>query len=319
MGMSNELNGNNCYINSNGITIGGNDCETLLLQTSHQNISLIRQPSHEWTQIESVNIDMNPLIINTNDLNASETQQQILLVSSPMDLITTEPIVKPSTVSLVLSDLPLITSATQLNVIQVPTNLLLTDNLIVIPQEGITLEVPTIETTIALSPNESQTTIGNGLNYQNKTWFNAELMAQGMNGQWNSNQSGDQMALVTLSDCIALNSMNKSDNNTVDCYSTLDGKNQNNFFNTNQLIGIIDDQSNEAKLITSIDANCNSDYDLNAFLASSLSSAVEECDANEAKQWHNDSLIAYRAMLALKKVTPNNSISTRNANSVQTK
>jgi hypothetical protein len=298
--VSNELNANNCYINSNSMAFNGinntfidNECETLLLGTSHQNISLISHEPHDWTPIESV-IDMNQLIVNTNDLNASETQQQILLVSSPMDLMT-----KSSTVQMVLP---------QLNVIQVPTNLLLTDNLIVIPQEGITLEVPAIDSTIALSPTESQTAIDNSLNYH-KSWFNnSQLMAQGIN-------ASVDMALVTLNDCIAYNGINKSDDNSIHCYSQTVSNNQNHFFHdNNQLIGIIDEQSNDA-ITGSI--NTSNDYDINAFLASSLSSTTqEECDPNEAKQWHSDSVIAFRAMLAFKKVMSNNG---SNANSVQTK
>jgi hypothetical protein len=304
--VSNELNGNNCYINSNSIAFNGinntfidNECETLLLGTSHQNISLISHESHDWTPIESV-IDMNQLIINTNDLNGSETQQQILLVSSPMDLMT-----KSSTVQMVLP---------QLNVIQVPTSLLLTDNLIVIPQEGIALEVPAIDSTITLSPNGSQTAIDNSLNYQNKSWFNdSQLMAQGINA-YNSNASVD-MALVTLNDCIAYNGINKSIDNSIHCYSQTISNNQNDFFHdNNQMIGIIDEQSNDA-ITGSI--NTSDDYDVNAFLASSLSSTTqEECDPNEAKQWHSDSVIAFRAMLAFKNVMSNNG---SNANSVQTK
>lgn len=287
MGLSHDMSGNNCFVN-NCLSMSGNECETLLLQTNAQNISLIERQTHEWTPIESVNIDMNQLIINTNELNPNESQQQILYVSSPLDLMS-----KQSTVQMVLPEMPLMGSRAQLNVIQVPTNLLLADNnLIVIPQEGITLEVPSIETSI-----------DNCVNYENKNWFNSsELMIQGIDG-FNSNINVDEMGLVSVAvnDCIAINGINKS----INCF-TNDNNNQNNYFqNNNQIIGIIDDQTEETNVYNNI---YNTDYDLNTFLASTLCSTThEECDPNQAKQWHNDSVIAYRALNAFKKVMPKHS------------
>jgi hypothetical protein len=266
------------------------ESSTHAIHTTHStltalNASLIAPPiqSQQWTAIDSVNIDMSSL------LNSELTEQTILLMPSAIDLMAAVDTVKPSAVQMMISSLPMITTATPVNVIQVPTNILLADNVIVIPQESITIDV--CDTTsanlsaLAISspiPQESDT---NDSQYDDNTkkWYNnAEVIAL------YNNQQVDQMTLIGLEDRIDDEKSVDIDNSISLAYPSADE--QNEMFEANNLMTLID--SNDTT------NNC----DFNALLASTLSSTVEEeCDPLVAKQWFNDSVIAYRAMLSFKK------------------
>ncbi|XP_054164600.1 uncharacterized protein LOC128962259 [Oppia nitens] len=300
MGMSHEINGNNCFLTANSLQIssmancGGSD--TLVLNTnSVQNMSQLMT----GIELNSFNTTFNTLdlnnsvIINTNDLSNETSGQQILLVSSPVEVMTVPQqtlIAKPSlqpSVQMVLqpTNLPLVTSGQQLNVIQVPTNLLLTDNnVIVIPQDGLTLEVPTVDANVS-----QQTLVDNQMVFESDSQTLVYNGSQQLFSCYN-NQNVDHL-VVNLNDCIAINTINDKV-----ISQSPDGT---QFFQNNQIIGIIDGNTVETK----VDMN----DDLNTFLATAMTSIEpqEAADSNEAKSWLNDSLIAYRAMAAFKKAMPN--------------
>ena len=307
MGMNHEINGNNYYLSQTSPQMSRHttNCgETLLLsQGSVQAVpQLINGLEMHSNSLNAFNTTFNALdlnqsvIINSNDVSP----QQILLVSSPMDLMavpqTPQPLIPKQVphssggLQMVLqtNNLPLISQQNQMNVIEVPTNLLLTDNnLIVIPPEGMTLEVP------------SHQTIDNQYNYESSGQTaivlngSPQMLATAQQITYDPNV---EQLVVNLNDCYAINAINKSLDNSL---------NANQYFPANQqIIGIIDGNTSEPKLLTA-DENLSAE-DLNAFLANNMVSTVEqEIDANEAKSWLNDSLIAYRAMIAFKKVMPN--------------
>lgn len=301
MGMSHEINGNNCYLSHNTLQLSAqNNCgETLVLSQTSVPAMPHLMAGLDLNALNAFNttfnaLDLNQsLIINTNELSTEPSAQQILLVSSPTNLMAVpQPqqslLQKPGQQSvqmLLQTDLPMISSGPPVNLIQVPTNLLLSDNnLYVIPQEGLTLEVPALETgaTHQTLDSKNQTTIVyNG---------SPQLLTAGQQIQYTN---GDQL-LVNLNDCIAINAID-------------DKTNANQYFpSSHQIIGIIDGNTSEPKLL----ATEHTGEDLNAFLASSMSATVEEeFDPNEAKAWLNDSLIAYRALAAFKKVMPNSTAS----------
>ena len=113
--------------------------QAIALISYDQNVNQFDDPRvQQW----STAIDPNVNLVTEQQIQQEPLQQQqtILFVSTPMDLIES---VKP--VQVMLSPCSIQTAVQcPVNVIQVPTNLLLTDNnsYIVIPPEGLTLEVP---------------------------------------------------------------------------------------------------------------------------------------------------------------------------------
>ena len=321
MGMSHEINGNNCYLSQTTLHVGLNahNCGSQLVWSQSsvpampQLISGLDLNSLNQFNTTFNALDLNrSLLINTNELSNDGQTQQILLVSSPMDLMAVQasqqslmakPVhqhqQQPQQVQMVLqtTDLPMMSSGGSVNVIQMPTNLLLTDNnLIVIPQEGLTLEVPAMESSQPMQQsNESQ------LCYDNKSQtaivYNGSIAPQLLTaGQQIQYTNGEQL-VVNLNDCIAINAVD--DKSNANQYYPINAGNH-------QIFGIIDANTNEPKLL----ATEHTGDDLNAFLASSLTPTAEpECDPNEAKGWYNDSMIAYRAMAAFKRVMPNTPVS----------
>lgn len=216
--------------------------------------------------------------------------QTILLVSSPAPHLAAnhvnDSVVKPLVLSEIVSP-TMAAAAAVMNVIQVPTTLLLTNNVLVIPQEGYTLEVPTA----------ANATV-NGINIQPAT---AALIDQGNNGKWLVSNNG-QLSQLTATDFSNNQAMQPLEVLTIqECINVEGSKAQiaipAAFSDLNQL--------NDGSIIQFVDtspAATTDANDINNFLAATAAVTIEDT-TETAKSWYEDSLISYRAMLAFNEVT----------------
>lgn len=317
--------------------------QAIALISYDQNVNQFDDPRvQQWTTA----IDPNVNLVTEQQIQQEPLQQQqtILFVSTPMDLIES---VKP--VQVMLSPCSIQTAVQcPVNVIQVPTNLLLTDNnsYIVIPPEGLTLEVPAMNlavdnslalpSTITLASPSLNITQNNQLsptasNEMAKEWYvDAELVARGLDAYNSTNKNSQrqqhqvqthelqtqqlqtqqlqleqlyqpQFEVVTIEDERTQDSFNISMENCL--VQTLNQQQQHELFNFNI-------NSNED---SNSNSNSSSNVDYGDVLRLSEVEVGQDVVTDEqARQWSNDSVISYRAMVMFKKTNVGKNFNTKN-------
>lgn len=275
MGITHEMTSNTMTYNSLSL----NEYEYNSQENSVAMNASVPQEATQWL------VDNNSVSIDMNFVNELPSDQQTIILLPPNNELigSAGDAVKP--VQVLVSPLP------QVNVIQVPTTLLLTENVIMIPPEGITLQVPQMtisSNTMASLLSPSLPPDDNSSNEASvKRWFtDAQIAARGITAYHNNPLDEAQIARgVTFNNNPlehVLIAVQPDDSNVSFSYPQPQGANllQNNFYDNN---------------------------DINVFLASNIASNLEqqESDPLEAKRWHTDSVIASRALIAFKKASRN--------------
>ena len=335
--------------------------QAIALISYDQNVNQFDDPRvQQWTTA----IDPNVNLVTEQQIQQEPLQQQqtILFVSTPMDLIES---VKP--VQVMLSPCSIQTAVQcPVNVIQVPTNLLLTDNnsYIVIPPEGLTLEVPamnlavdnslTLPSTITLASPSINITQDNQLsptasNEMAKEWYvDAELVARGLDAYNSTTKNSQQQhqiqthelqthqlqtqqlqtqqlqtqqlqtqqlqtqqlyqqqfEVVTFEDERTRDSFNISMENCL--VQTLNQQHQQELFNFN--VNSNEDSNEDSN--SNSNSNSNVDY-ADVLRLSEVEVGQDVVTDEQARQWSNDSVISYRAMLMFKKTNVGKNFNTKN-------